>query len=608
MNKLSFSTLFFSGFLALSLLGGLVTPVSAIAHQPAPVPTKPNLGSTHHRGQPDSNQNRILTFITLKEPANINLGKPFILSGFINDQYKRPVANKSILFTINGKFLGQTRSNESGLFERKFTNGLDAGTYTINATTNLSHTLAPASTSTTLKILPTDVRIQTVPPIPGIPFQMNGTQFVSGENGIADIKIDKIGQYRLEVLADQYHSTSKRIEFARWLDESYQPYQDIQVPTDKVIQVGFNVYHLVGQSFLDLEGLPVDPTRIKEFTIRSAQGDMFVLNDGQPRWIPASRVARRVNGLEETQLLYSVIGVTVDGSNVVNQSQQRFFTYPVENWPISLLLYSLRISAKDGLFGSPVGKSVNLQFPDGHVENYPLDQNGTVEIHSLARGNYSTELVGTYGLSSRTPVALSRNQDVSTKVVTYLDLAAVGLLGVIVALGLLLYGRPSLLNLRKKNQQTTRESEWGLLPEANAGNLAELYDYRYTRYETVKVLDDLTFHAATGVDREIFEKILAQYQKEFRKTGKQPKLSGADQILLTLLFLREHRSEFEIGHIYGVSEGTVRRTIKKVKNTMMKSVEFDLSGNNLLQPGNTLIEADLFEAAEKPVVEPSDDL
>jgi hypothetical protein len=340
---------------------------------------------------------------------------------------------------------------------------------------------------------------------------------------------------------------------------------------------------------LDLNGLPVDPKRISEFTIRSAQGDMFVLNDGQPRWIPASRVARRVNGLEETQLLYSVLSVTVDGSNVVNQSQQRFFTYPIENWPISLLLYSMRINAKDGLFGTPVGKSVNVKFPDGHVENYPLDQAGMVEIHSLARGIYTTELVGVNGLNNRTPVALSRNQDVTTKVVTYLDLAVVGALGLFIALGLLLYGRPSLLHILRKNQQTVQESAWAL-----SENKGQLYDYRYMRYETLKLLEDEDFEKSTGVERNIFEKMLAHYQKELRQTGKQPKLSGADQIL------REHRSEFEIGQIYGVSEGTVRRTAKKVKNTMMKSVELNLSGDNLLLPGNSLIDVDLIEAPEPP--------
>lgn len=601
MKRPSFSTLLFSGLLAFALLGGLATPVSATAQiSSQPTSRYPSFASHHRYLLPP----KIVTYITLEEPASADLGKPFTLSGSIKDQSGKPVVNKPILFTIDGEYLGQTRSNEEGIFERKFTKGLDAGTYKLTATSNATHTLEAAVTNATLKILPAKVRVQTVPAISGIPFQMNGIRFVSGKDGYATVEIDKSGQYRLEVLTDQYHSTTKRIEFARWLEESYQPYQDIQVPTDKVIQVGFNVYHLIGQSFFDLDGLAVPPQRVAEFSIRSAQGDMFVLHDGQPRWIPASRVARRALGLEETQLLYSVLSVTIDGSNVVNQSQQRFYTYPIENWPISLLLYSMRISAKDGLFGSPVGKSVNVEFPDGHVENYPLDENGTVEIRSLARGNYYTELVGTYGLSNRNPVALSRNQDVNTKVVTYFDIASVSLLGIVLALGLLLYGRRSILNIgRKKDQQAVYNPERDLVPEAYLGSAVELYDYRHMRFETAKTLDDQAFHAATGVEREIFEKMLAFYQKQFRKSGRRPKLSGADQILLTLLVLREHRSEFEIGQIYGVSEGTVHRTVKKVKNILMNSGEFNLAGKNVLEPGKTLIEADLVEAVAQQVEE-----
>jgi hypothetical protein len=579
MSKRSFSTLLFSVMLAFTLLGGFTTPASAGA-KPHPV-------------------------ITLTEMGDVKLGDPFTLAGTIKDHLGRPVKNKSIQFLLDGEYLGQARTDENGLFQRKFTNALDAGTYTITAASSATHLLDLAVASTSLKILPAEVRIQTVPAVSGVPFQINGTRYISDKDGLAIAKLNTPGLYRLEVLVDQYRNPTKRIEFARWLEESYEPFQEIKVPTDDVIQVGLDIYHQVGQSFLDLDGSPVDPKRISEFTIRSAQGDMFVLHDGQQRWIPASRVARRVTGLEETKLLYSVLSVTVDGSNVVNQSQQRFYTYPRENWPISLLLYSLRISAKDGLFGSPVGKSVNVEFPDGRVLNYPLDQTGMVEIPSLARGNYYIELVGANGLSNRTPVALSRNQDISTKVVTYLDLTIAGALGAFIALGLLLYGRPSLL--RKNNRQAAKEKEWALVPEALLENTGQLVDYRHLRYETVKMFDDDDFKKSTGVDRDIFEKMLALYQKSLHRAGKQPKLSGADQILLTLLCLREHRAEFEIGQIYGVSETTVRRTIKKVKNAMMKSVEFDLSVSNGLQPGKTLIRTDLIEASEQLVAEPSND-
>jgi hypothetical protein len=398
------------------------------------------------------------TTITFTKLSEIKMGQPITLSGYIYDAYGRPVTQKSIIFTISGVYLGQASSDQKGFFQREFKRVLSAGTYAIGATFNGTHFLELTTTSATLKVLPSDAQIQVVPPVAGITFDLNGQQFVSGDDGFAYVNINSPGQYRLRILLDQYHNPSLQVEFGRWLDETRLPYIDIQIPTAKVIQVGLNLYQQVGQSFVDLDGYPVDPQRVAEFSIRSAQGDVFDFNNGQPRWIPASRVTRLVDGLRATPLLYSVNSVTVDGSNVVNQAQQKFFAHPDAIWSISLQLYSMHISARDALFGFPVGKSVNVEFPDGHIGNYPINRAGEVDIHSLARGNYFTKLVGANGLSFRTPVALSRSQTITTKVITYLDLAIVGVLGALVALGLLFYGRPMLLlSLLRKNGHASQD-------------------------------------------------------------------------------------------------------------------------------------------------------
>lgn len=331
------------------------------------------------------------------------------------------------------------------------------GTSRIDTTTNFLALPSPFVTTRTSSSM--TIQIQTVPALPGVTFQLGGQEIVSGQDGLASITVDTPGPYRLLVLADKYYHPSQRIEFGRWLTDTYQPYLDIQVPAKKVVQVGLNTYDLVGQSFAGPDGSAVDPQRIKEFSFRSTQGDLFTFPDGRPRWIPASRVARRVQGLEEVKLLYSVLSVTIDGTNAVNQSQQRFYASPNQIWPISLLLYSLHISAKDALFGFATGGSVNLQFPDGRIQNFPLDKTGMVDIPSLARGNYFMELTDVHGLGNRAPVALSRNQDVSTSVITYLDLGVLGMFGVLIMLGLLFYGRPWLVRPRQLKTAPSAKSE-----------------------------------------------------------------------------------------------------------------------------------------------------
>jgi hypothetical protein len=374
------------------------------------------------------------------------MGKTFYITGVLEDQSGANIDNKNISFMIDGKYLGQTSTKSDGTFLLKITEDLTATVHRITGSFKGAHLLYPTTTDIYVHIRPATVTVQTVPAVAGVTFLMDGIQFVSDQNGVASLNLYRVGKYELDVLIDKYYSDTQRIEFGRWPDESHAPSVVLDVPRNDVIQVGLNIYHQVSQSFVDLDGFPVDPQRITSITIKSAQGDIFTFkNDYQSHWIPASRIARFAAGLQETKLLYSIISVTIDGSNVVNQAQQRFFADPNDNWPISLMLYSLHIDAKDGLFGSPVGKAVDVQFPDGHTVIYPLDQAGTVNIHSLARGLYHIELTGVDGLSTKMPVALSRIQVVHINVVTRMDIIAVALMGLALALGLLLYGRPWIL-------------------------------------------------------------------------------------------------------------------------------------------------------------------
>ncbi len=64
-------------------------------------------------------------------------------------------------------------------------------------------------------------------------------------------------------------------------------YLDILVPSkNDYVQVGLNVYHQVGLTFVDQAKFPVDAQRVTQVTYRSAQGDVFVVKNGQPQWIP----------------------------------------------------------------------------------------------------------------------------------------------------------------------------------------------------------------------------------------------------------------------------------------------------------------------------------
>ena len=67
------------------------------------------------------------------------------------------------------------------------------------------------------------------------------------------------------------------------------------------------------------------------------------------------------------------------------------------------------------------------------------------------------------------------------------------------------------------------------------------------RYETVQKLKDGDFKRLTGVQRSTFEKMLEVVEEGLREFGRPPKLSRADQLLMTLMYWREYRTEFHIG-------------------------------------------------------------
>ena len=121
------------------------------------------------------------------------------------------------------------------------------------------------------------------------------------------------------------------------------------------------------------------------------------------------------------------------------------------------------------------------------------------------------------------------------------------------------------------------------------------------RYETIKRLKDTDFKRLTGVQRETFEMMREVVESGLRDFGRPPKLSRADQLLMTLMYWREYRTEFHIAQTYGVSEATVCRTLRKVEGALVSSGKFRLPGKKALQPSDTVFEVMLVDVSEQPI-------
>ena len=124
------------------------------------------------------------------------------------------------------------------------------------------------------------------------------------------------------------------------------------------------------------------------------------------------------------------------------------------------------------------------------------------------------------------------------------------------------------------------------------------------RYETIQHLKDTDFKRLTGVQRETFETMLNVVENSWRDFGRPTKLSRADQLLMTLMYWREYRTEFHIAQSYGISEATVCRTIWKVENALVRSGKFRLPGKKALQASDTIFEVVLVDVSEQPIERP----
>lgn len=126
-------------------------------------------------------------------------------------------------------------------------------------------------------------------------------------------------------------------------------------------------------------------------------------------------------------------------------------------------------------------------------------------------------------------------------------------------------------------------------------------------YEQLQELNPAAFKRACGVSRKTFlamVTVLQPYLERQGKRGGQNSLSVEDQLLITLQYWREYRTQFHIGLDFGVSESTVCRTIEKVETLLVQSGYFRLPGKGQLQQPNCDWEVVVVDVTEVPVERP----
>ena len=390
-----------------------------------------------------------------RKPANLLIEplKPFVLGDHpvisvqLTAEFGAPIPNQPIIIMVEGVRKAEGRTDSRGVASIPLRYKFAAGTYHIKAIYPgiVSIGVNRATAEADIVIEPAKVAIYTVPPVPGVKFKLNHKIYTSDENGIVELAVNTSGVYTLEVLPidEDNLPSNTQLEFARWNDNVFTANRRVYFPRARRLEAGFIVNYQMDQIFYDTTGEPVDPARVSSMVIRGI-GNTYTLDGAGPVWLPSNRLTRRVSErLESQEILYYFRDVTIDGANVINRSEQRFHIRPNDTWPIQVLLYSVRFTARDAMFHFPIGKGIELTYPDGRMEKFFFDSNNAqIMIPSLARGSYSAKITGAGGSAPPTPIHLSRDQDVQLLMLSYLDIALIIGIPLSIALAFFFIGRP----------------------------------------------------------------------------------------------------------------------------------------------------------------------
>jgi hypothetical protein len=128
-------------------------------------------------------------------------------------------------------------------------------------------------------------------------------------------------------------------------------------------------------------------------------------------------------------------------------------------------------------------------------------------------------------------------------------------------------------------------------------------------FNKIKELDTESFRRDTGISPKQFQFLLDETQKfsetqklenPLRKRGRKPSLSPEDRILLTLYYLRDYSTFFNLGKQFSISESYTSKVFHQVSSVLWNT----LSLKNRKQLLNEELKTVVVDVTEQPIERP----
>jgi hypothetical protein len=295
---------------------------------------------------------------------------------------------------------------------------------------------------------PVTITLRTVPALPGVHFSVDGTPLTTNGAGVAVYtQQHNFSSHTLRLVDTTIATPLRRYQFSRWAgqrdpNQAFLPVVDgLPMRANYTVTAGFAVQCPVTPKFASQQGSPLDPQRISRVSLQSSAGRVVSLRPAGTSWLACLQTVYRNSALTTRAISYSVRSVILSGTNIVHANVERF--RPDENLTPTLVGYfhPLTIVGHDALFGSSAGGYALVTLPDRSVRRVELGPRHTATVPNLPQGQYQVNLPASGAIAFSESFRLSRAKLVDVTIVSGGDLAAVGGILVLAALGLPLVSR-----------------------------------------------------------------------------------------------------------------------------------------------------------------------
>ena len=176
-------------------------------------------------------------------------------------------------------------------------------------------------------------------------------------------------------------------------------------------------------------------------TLQSSAGRVVRLRPAGTSWLDCLQTVYGNSALTTRALSYSVRSVILGGTNIVHANVERFQPYRNLNPTLVGYFHTLTIVGHDALFGTSAGGFALVTLPDRAVRRVQLGRQHTATLPNLPQGQYQVNLPASGAIAFSDSFRLSRAKLVDVTIVSAGDLAAVGGVLVLAAVGLPLVSR-----------------------------------------------------------------------------------------------------------------------------------------------------------------------